>query len=330
MVQVGKNSVTQQLIGENEHGQRLDNLLLKQCKGVPKSHVYSIVRSGQVRVNGRRVEVSYRLQSGDLLRLPPLRIGGAEKEVVTAAERKLHLPVVYEDDALLVVDKPAGVAVHGGSGESFGVIEALRQQRPQARFLELAHRLDRETSGILLIGKKRSTLLALHEMFRAGAAGSMTRVADKRYLVLVAGRWMEPLRHVRLPLLKYLLVSGERRVRVATEGKTAHTVFRLLARWQRFSLLEAELRTGRTHQIRVHLAHLGHPVAGDEKYGDFALNRVLAREGLKRMFLHAAQMRLPHPLAGTELQLKAALPPALVAFLQGIAARERQDHGEKI
>ncbi|WP_374691443.1 RluA family pseudouridine synthase [Accumulibacter sp.] len=329
MAQVGKNSVTQQLIGENEHGQRVDNLLLKLCKGVPKSHVYSIVRSGQVRVNGRRVEVSHRLQSGDLLRIPPLRTGSAE-DVVVAAERSLHLPVLYEDDALLVVDKPAGVAVHGGSGESFGVIEALRQQRPQARFLELAHRLDRETSGILLVGKKRSMLLALHEMFRAAAGGSAGRVADKRYLVLVAGRWMEPLRHVRLPLLKYLLVSGERRVRVAEEGRAAHTVFRLLARWQRFSLLEAELRTGRTHQIRVHLAHLGHPVAGDEKYGDFALNRVLAREGLKRMFLHASLMRLPHPLAGGELRLEAALPPALAGFLQSVAARERQDHGEKI
>jgi len=329
MAQVGKNCVTQQLIGENEHGQRVDNLLLRLCKGVPKSHVYHIVRTGQVRVNGRRVEVSHRLQNGDLLRIPPLRIGATDELLITA-ERRLNLPVLYEDESLLVVDKPAGVAVHGGSGESFGVIEALRRQRPQAKFLELAHRLDRETSGILLVGKKRSTLLALHEMFRAGVSGGATRAADKRYLVLVAGRWMEPLRHVRLPLLKYLLDSGERRVRVADEGKAAHTVFRLLARWQRFSLLEAQLRTGRTHQIRVHLAHLGHPVAGDEKYGDFALNRVLAREGLKRMFLHASQMNLPHPLAGGELRLAAALPPPLAGFLQVIAARERQDHGEKI
>lgn len=327
MTQLSKNSVTQQLITENEHGQRLDNLLLKTCKGVPKSHVYSIVRSGQVRVNGHRAEVSYRLQSGDLLRIPPLRIASLEQEAVAGAELKVHLPLVYEDEGLLVIDKPAGIAVHGGSGESFGVIEALRRQRPQARFLELAHRLDRETSGILLLGKKRSALLALHEMFREGAAG---RGADKRYLVLVAGRWMDPLRNVRLPLLKYLQPSGERRVRVAEEGKIAHTVFRLLARWERFSLLEAELRTGRTHQIRVHLAHLGYPIAGDEKYGDFALNRTLSREGLKRMFLHASQMRLRHPLDGRELLLEAALPAVLKGFIQGLSAKEKQDYGAAI
>jgi len=182
MAELSKNSVTQQLIGENEHGQRLDNLLLKLCKGVPKSHVYSIVRSGQVRVNGRRADVSYRLQSGDVLRLPPLRIASSQQELVAGAELKVHLPVVYEDEGLLVVDKPAGIAVHGGSGESFGVIEALRRQRPAGRFLELAHRLDRETSGILLLGKKRSALLALHEMFREGGAGVAGRGADKRYL----------------------------------------------------------------------------------------------------------------------------------------------------
>ena len=330
MAEVSKNSVTTTLITENEHGQRLDNLLLKKCKGVPKSHVYSIVRSGQVRVNGRRAEVSYRLQSGDLLRMPPLRIAVAEHEVVAGAELKVHLPVIFEDDGLLVVDKPAGIAVHGGSGESFGVIEALRRQRPQARFLELAHRLDRETSGVLLLGKKRSVLLALHEMFRAGGLGGGARGADKRYLVLVCGRWMDPLRNVRLPLLKYLQASGERRVRVSEEGKAAHTVFRLLARWQHFSLLEAELRTGRTHQIRVHLAQLGYPIAGDEKYGDFALNKALSREGLKRMFLHAWKMRLPHPLHGTELRLEAALPAALNGFLQAISVKETQDYGEKI
>jgi 23S rRNA pseudouridine955/2504/2580 synthase len=330
MAEVSKNSVTQTVITENEQGQRLDNLLLKTCKGVPKSHVYSIVRSGQVRINGRRAEVSYRLQAGDLLRLPPLRTASREQEVVAGAEWKVQLPVVYEDDGLLVVDKPAGIAVHGGSGETFGVIEALRRQRPQARFLELAHRLDRETSGILLLGKKRSALLALHEMFREGGAGGSGQGADKRYLVLVCGRWMDPLRHVRLPLLKYLQASGERRVRVADEGKAAHTVFRLLARWQRFSLLEAELRTGRTHQIRVHLAHLGYPIAGDEKYGDFALNRGVAREGLKRMFLHASRMRLPHPLGGTELVVESALPLALQGFVQSLSAHERQDYGEKI
>ncbi len=329
MAEVSKNSVTQTLITENEHGQRLDNLLLKKCKGVPKSHVYSIVRSGQVRVNGRRAEVSYRLQSGDVLRIPPLRIAGIEQEVVAGAEFKVHLPIVFEDEGLLVVDKPSGIAVHGGSGESFGVIEALRRQRPQARFLELAHRLDRETSGILLLGKKRSVLLALHEMFRSGGLGG-GQGADKRYLVLVCGRWMDPLRNVRLPLLKYLQASGERRVRVSEEGKSAHTLFRLVARWERFSLLEAELKTGRTHQIRVHLAHLGFPIAGDEKYGDFALNKALSREGLKRMFLHASRMRLPHPLEERELVLEAALPAALKSFVHSISAKEKQDYGEQV
>ncbi len=328
MAEVSKSSVTQALITENEHGQRLDNLLLKQCKGVPKSHVYSIVRSGQVRVNGRRAEVSYRLQTGDVLRIPPLRIARREQEIVAGAEFNVDLPVLYEDDGLLIIDKPAGIAVHGGSGESFGVIEALRRQRPQARFLELAHRLDRETSGILLVGKKRSALLALHEMFRDGGGGG--RGADKRYQVLVAGRWMDPVRNVRVPLLKYLQPSGERRVRVSEAGKASHTVFRLLARWEHFSLLEAHLKTGRTHQIRVHLAHLGYPVAGDEKYGDFALNRVLARDGLKRMFLHAWTMRLRNPLDGRDLLVEAPLPVALRRFLHSLSAKEKQDHGQSI
>ena len=328
MAEVSKSSVTQALITENEHGQRLDNLLLKQCKGVPKSHVYSILRSGQVRVNGRRAEVSYRLQTGDVLRIPPLRIARREQEIVAGAEFNVDLPVLYDDDGLLIVDKPAGIAVHGGSGESFGVIEALRRQRPQARFLELAHRLDRETSGILLVGKKRSALLALHEMFRDGGGGG--RGADKRYQVLVSGRWMDPVRNVRVPLLKYLQPSGERRVRVSEAGKASHTVFRLLARWEHFSLLEAHLKTGRTHQIRVHLAHLGYPVAGDEKYGDFALNRVLARDGLKRMFLHAWTMRLPNPLDGRDLLVEAPLPLALRRFLHSLSAKEKQDHGQSI
>lgn len=281
-------------------------------------------------MNSKRVDASYRLQKGDVLRIPPIRIAHRAADVIAGAEFNAELPVVYEDDALLVVDKPAGIAVHGGSGVSFGVIEALRRQRPHARFLELAHRLDRETSGILLIGKKRSALTALHDMFREGTAGGGARTTDKRYLVLVSGRWMDQLRHVKLPLHKYLLESGERRVRVAEEGKASHTVFRLLGRWQRFSLLEAELRTGRTHQIRVHLAHLGYPIAGDEKYGDFALNRELQKMGLKRMFLHAWKIRFSHPLSGDELQLEAPLPPALENFVRQMSNSESQDYGEEL
>jgi 23S rRNA pseudouridine955/2504/2580 synthase len=330
MAEVSKNSVTQATITEDEEGQRLDNFLLKICKGVPKSHVYSIVRSGQVRVNSKRAAVSYRLQLGDTLRIPPIRIAQREEDVVAGAEIKVELPILHEDDALLVIDKPSGIAVHGGSGVSFGVIEALRRQRPQARFLELAHRLDRETSGILLIGKKRSALVALHDMFREGGIGGSGRGADKRYLVLVKGRWMDLLRNVKLPLFKYLLDSGERRVRVSEEGKASHTVFRLLGRWENFSLLEAELKTGRTHQIRVHLAHLGFPIAGDEKYGDFALNKGLARDGLKRMFLHAWKMRFPHPINSDALSFEAPVPGTLQRFLQQISAKEKQDYGEKI
>lgn len=327
MAEVSKNSVTQACIDENGHDQRLDNYLLKICKGVPKSHLYRIVRSGEVRVNGKRVEVSYRLQAGDILRLPPIRVAQSRDEVLAGAELKAELPILYEDEALLVIDKPAGIAVHGGSGVSFGVIEALRRQRPQARFLELAHRLDRETSGILLVGKKRSALTALHDMFREGGLGG-GRGADKRYLVLVKGRWMDPLRHARQPLLKYLLDSGERRVRVSPEGKPSHTIFRLLARWQNFSLLEAELKTGRTHQIRVHLADLGYPIAGDEKYGDFETNRLLARSGLKRMFLHAWKMRFTHPLKDEGLELEAPVPESLKSFVDLLAQRESQDYGQ--
>lgn len=308
---IGNNSVTYLTLDEDAVGQRLDNFLFRHCKGVPKSHVYRILRSGEVRVNKGRVDATYRLQAGDVLRLPPLRLAQRPvAEITAAAKVRVDLPVLYEDDALLVINKPEGVAVHGGSGVSFGVIEALREQRPQAKFLELAHRLDRETSGILLVGKKRSALTALHDMFREHGKG-----ADKRYLVLVKGRWMNGVQQVKLPLHKYLLENGERRVRVDASGKPAHTVFRLLARWPGCSLLEAQLKTGRTHQIRVHLAHLGFPILGDEKYGDFALNKQLAAQGLKRMGLHAWRMAFKHPLNGEPLECSAPLPANLRTYV---------------
>ncbi|KAB2927041.1 MAG: RluA family pseudouridine synthase [Dechloromonas sp.] len=300
----GNNSVTRLVIGEEEQGQRLDNFLIRRFKGVPKSHLYRILRSGELRVNSGRVDATYRLCVGDSIRVPPIRVAErARDEIAEAAQQRVDLPIIYEDDAMLVIDKPDGIAVHGGSGVSFGVIEALRRQRPQAKFLELAHRLDRETSGILLIGKKRVALTALHDMFREHGAG-----ADKRYLVLVKGRWMNATQHVKVPLLKYLTESGERRVSVNPEGKAAHTVFRLLARWPEMSLLEAQLKTGRTHQIRVHLAHLGFPILGDEKYGDFALNRKIKPEGLKRMALHAWRMAFRHPLTAAPVECIAPLP----------------------
>ncbi|MBP6655681.1 MAG: RluA family pseudouridine synthase, partial [Propionivibrio sp.] len=303
----GNNSVAHVVIDDEEQGQRLDNFLIRRCKGVPKSHIYRILRSGEVRVNSRRVDATYRLCAGDNLRIPPIRIAERPKsEVDEAAKQRVDLPILFEDEAMLVIDKPEGIAVHGGSGVSFGVIEALRRQRPQAKFLELAHRLDRETSGILLVGKKRLALTALHDMFREHGAG-----ADKRYLVLVKGRWMNNTQHVKLPLLKYLTENGERRVSVDAQGKASHTVFRLLARWPEMSLLEAQLKTGRTHQIRVHLAHLGFPILGDEKYGDFSLNKDLKRDGLKRMALHAWRMAFRHPLTSGPMECVSPLPDGI-------------------
>jgi 23S rRNA pseudouridine955/2504/2580 synthase len=330
MISAGSNSVTYTVIGDEDHGQRLDNFLIRCCKGVPRSHIYRILRSGEVRINSGRVDATYRLCAGDKLRIPPIRVAERPKnEVDEAAKQRVDLPILYEDEAMLVIDKPEGIAVHGGSGVSFGVIEALRRQRPEARFLELAHRLDRETSGILLVGKKRLALTALHDMFREHGAG-----ADKRYLVLVKGRWMNTTQHVKLPLHKYLTEGGERRVSVNPEGKTAHTVFRLLARWPEMSLLEAQLKTGRTHQIRVHLAHLGFPILGDEKYGDFALNRELKRTGLKRMALHAWRMALRHPLTGAPLECIAPLPESIAGFIAAVDTQKTRefttDHLEQI
>jgi 23S rRNA pseudouridine955/2504/2580 synthase len=312
MKDLGKESVTFLEVGEDGAGQRIDNFLLKRLKGVPKSHVYRIVRSGEVRVNKGRASADRRLAVGDVVRVPPVRV--AEKSDDQPVPPR-DFTVVFEDDALIVIDKPAGVAVHGGSGVSYGVIEQIRQARLTARFLELAHRLDRETSGLLIVGKKRSALTRLHDLFREG-------VIDKRYLALVKGHWRDQLRNVKSPLLKYLTAEGERRVRVSPEGKEAHSIMRLQGRWTtpwgQFSLLEVQLRTGRTHQIRVHLAHLGFPIVGDDKYGDFALNRDLQKVGMKRMFLHAASLRLPHPLTGELLALSANLPSELVKIVEKI------------
>lgn len=302
---LGKESVTFLTVDEGAAGQRIDNFLFRHLKGVPKSHIYRILRDGQVRVNKGRVGQTYRLQLDDLLRIPPVRVAEkAEQAFIPAIE----FPVLYEDDALLAVNKPAGTAVHGGSGVSFGVIEQLRRARPQAKFLELVHRLDRETSGVLLVAKKRSALTGLHDIMREGQS-------DKRYFVLVAGQWQNARQHVKLPLHKFDTPQGEKRVMVREGGQASHTIFNLLKRWKVFSLLEAELKTGRTHQIRVHLSHLGFPIAGDDKYGDFAQNKQLAKTGLKRMFLHAHSIRFKHPLTGEELQIEAPLPPELQAFL---------------
>jgi 23S rRNA pseudouridine955/2504/2580 synthase len=320
MNELSKDSATQLEVGEEADGQRIDNFLLRISKGVPKSHVYRILRSGEVRVNKGRIAADYRLKSGDIVRVPPIRIS-ASVEKPAAPPREFD--VAFEDEAMIVLDKPAGVAVHGGSGVSFGVIEQLRRARPEARFLELAHRLDRETSGLLIVAKKRSALTRLHDMFRDGGI-------NKRYLALVKGRWKNPLQHVRLPLHKYLTEEGERRVSVSDEGKQAHSIVRLVARWENFSLVEVELKTGRTHQIRVHLSHLGFPLAGDDKYGDFPLNKDLQKAGLKRMFLHAAKLSLPHPITGTPVDLESSLPADLSGFVSRLNANEKKDHGQAL
>jgi 23S rRNA pseudouridine955/2504/2580 synthase len=305
MKELGKESVTWLEIGEEAAGQRIDNFLLRHLKGVPKSHIYRILRSGEVRVNSRRVDATHRLAVGERVRLPPL----ARPQVpLRPHPGRFGGRIVYEDDALLVVDKPAGVAVHGGSGVSHGVIEQLRAARPEQGFLELVHRLDKETSGLLLLAKKRSALVRLHAMMREGRV-------EKHYLALVKGRWPNARQHVKLPLYKFLTESGERRVKVAESGQAAHTVLTLIRRGQDLSLLDAELKTGRTHQIRVHLAHLGHPIAGDDKYGDFAFNRELAKRGLKRMFLHAHRLAFAHPQSGEQLVFEAPLGLELERFL---------------
>jgi len=320
---LSKDSATWLEVGEEALGQRIDNFLLRTCKGVPKSHIYRILRSGEVRVNKGRIGPEYRLQTGDAVRIPPIRVAAARNDDDVARIPPREFDVAYEDECILVIDKPAGTAVHGGSGVSFGVIEQLRRQRPDARILELAHRLDRETSGLLIIAKKRAALTRLHDAFRDGEI-------NKRYLALVRGRWTNVLQHVRFSLLKYLTGDGERRVSVSAEGKVAHSIVRLLARWENFSLVEVELKTGRTHQIRVHLAHLGFPIAGDDKYGDFSLNRDLQKTGLKRMFLHAAKLSFLHPLNGQCVALEAVLPDDLRGFLGSLEAHEKRDYGEAL
>jgi 23S rRNA pseudouridine955/2504/2580 synthase len=319
MHDLSKDSVNWLVVGEAAEGQRIDNFLVRTLKGVPKSHIYRILRSGEVRLNRRRVGPETRLVPGDRLRIPPIRAAApAVPAPRGAAAGSLVLPILFEDEALVALDKPAGIAVHGGSGISHGLIESLRQARPGARFLELVHRLDRGTSGVLLVAKRKAALTGLHAQLREGRV-------DKRYVVLVRGKWGDAVRTVELPLHKYVTGEGERRVRVGREGRAACTEFRLLHQWPDavppVALLEARLDTGRTHQIRVHLTHIGHPLAGDDKYGDFAWNRALAKQGLRRMFLHARSIRFIHPLAGTAVAVESPLPDELAQFLARLDAK---------
>jgi 23S rRNA pseudouridine955/2504/2580 synthase len=305
MKDLSKPQVTWLEVGEESDAQRIDNFLLRRLKGVPKSHVYRVLRSGEVRVNSGRVKPDYRLQIGDRVRVPPVRMAAAR----TAAPRLLDLALIYEDAALLVIDKASGVAVHGGSGVSYGVIESLRAARPEAKMLELAHRLDRDTSGLLVVAKKRSALVELHRMLREGEV-------EKTYVAVVKGVPARKDFDIREPLHKYVNAKGERRVAVKEGGVSAITRIRLLEKSKDFSLVQLRLMTGRTHQIRVHLAHAGHPVLGDDKYGDFEFNRGLARQGVKRLFLHARRLAFAHPGGGARLRLEAPLPADLRAFVE--------------
>lgn len=317
---ISKDSVSLITVAEHEAGQRLDNYLIKILKGVPKSHIHRIIRAGEVRLNKKRCKPDSRIQTGDLLRIPPVRTAEKQRSSENRAQAvpAREFTIIYEDDALLVIDKPAGTAVHGGSGVSFGVIEQIRRARPEARYLELVHRLDKDTSGLLMIAKKRSALVKLHEAIRNDHP-------KKIYLALGVGKLPNDSFHVKLPLFKYTGAQGEKMVRVSEDGQSAHTIFRVLNRFSddllhqvglsHLTLVQATLKTGRTHQIRVHLQSQHCPIAGDERYGDYQANKRLQKLGLKRMFLHAAELHFDHPLTGEKLILKAPLPQDLAQFV---------------
>ena len=295
------------VVSGDEAGQRTDNFLLARLKGVPKSMIYRIIRKGEVRVNKGRIKPEYKIADGDSIRIPPVRVAEKNDAPVSAKLDKVSALaecVLYEDDHILVINKPAGTAVHGGSGLSFGVIEAMRALRPEARFLELVHRLDRDTSGILLIAKKRSALRALHEQLRL-------KQIQKDYLALVRGQWQSSVKVVQAPLLKNILQSGERVVKVSSEGKPSETRFKVEERFEAATLVKASPVTGRTHQIRVHTLHAGHPIAFDNRYGDAQFDAQLKGTGLNPLFLHAAALAFTHPSTGEAMRLQAPLDEKL-------------------
>lgn len=308
------NTSTQQVrllvIDAEQEGQRIDNYLKTQLKGVPKSLIYRILRKGEVRVNKKRIKPEYKLIAGDVVRVPPVRVAEANElpSAKLSSIQALETMILFEDDALIVLNKPAGMAVHGGSGLSFGVIEALRSLRPEARFMELVHRLDRDTSGCLLIAKKRSVLKSLHEQLRL-------KTMRKQYSALVRGQWQAHVKVVNAPLLKNVLQSGERIVRVNPEGKPSETRFHILKRFAEATLVEASPITGRTHQIRVHTAHAGHPIACDDKYGEATFDGKMRALGLQRLFLHASRLTFHHPVDQKDMTMEAPLDPHLQALL---------------
>ncbi len=302
--------------GPDEQGQRVDNFLIRHLKGVPKSRIYKAVRSGEVRVNGSRVKVSRKLVEGDKLRIPPLRMSQDKDRVVIPPKLLESLPVVFEDEHLMVVDKPSGLAVHGGSGLPFGLIEAIRQLRPGLPFIELAHRLDRETSGCLMLAKSRKALLAIQSQF------GVERPAEKTYLALVEGDWAVTDQRIDFPLSR-LGDSELKKIRVDPNGYRAVSVVSTVSRYTEGTLVRIELKTGRMHQARAHCAAAGHPVAGDRIYGNRDFNRATRKSGLGRLFLHARSLSIAHPDSGRGLRFDAPLPEPLNAVLKRLHARGR-------
>lgn len=304
------NQVQQVVVTENNAGQRVDNFLFALLRGVPKSKLYRIIRKGELRVNKKRVDVSYRLGEGDTVRIPPMRYDEKQEPVKCASQRTLkniEESVLYEDDHLLIVNKPSGIAVHGGSGVSWGLIEALRQLRPYAPFLELVHRLDRDTSGCVMIAKKRSMLVHLHDCLKKGTI-------QKQYFALVVNQWRGG-KLVDAPLHKYVLPSGERMVKVDSSGKIAQTAVKILESYPQATLLQVSPLTGRTHQIRVHCTFMGHPIYGDPKYGDAQKNLQAKGMGFERLFLHAHQLVIDMPNKAERLTVTCPMPADCQQFL---------------
>ena len=297
-------------ISEANAEQRLDNFLISFLKGVPKTRIYRMLRKGEVRVNKGRVNVSYKLVLGDIVRIPPVRVAERNDEIIVQPTLKYSLEnhILYEDEGFIVLNKPAGFAVHGGSGINSGVIEALRQIRPQQKFLELVHRLDKDTSGCLLIAKKRSVLKLLHELFRGDGI-------QKTYLALLAGQFQRKKQIVDVPLLKNANQGAQRVVTVNQAGKSAETLFTRLTKFETATLVHAAPKTGRTHQIRVHAAWLGHPIVADDRYGEDDVNKAFKKRGFKRLFLHAEQLQFAHPVTGKILHFMAPLPTDLQDLL---------------
>lgn len=302
-------------VEEEFAGQRLDNFLMRELRGVPKSRIYNALRRGEVRVNKSRAKPAYKLEGGDQVRIPPIRVKPSTSAPVSGGlAARIKDAILYEDDGLIIINKPSGLAVHGGSGVSLGLIESLRQIFPEYRHLELVHRLDRDTSGCVMVSKKRAVLKQLHELLkhRPGA----TKGVDKRYVALVAGSWPARKRQVKVALTKNVLSSGERVVRAGVDGKSSLTETRLLGRIEEASLIEARPITGRTHQIRVHCQYAGYPIIGDEKYGNPEANARFRERGVKRLFLHARSLEFE--LDGRRISVQAPLPHDLENAIKGM------------